>query len=520
MAAMVPLNAAPRRTALAVTLAALCLAGCGGAITAPDEPTARSTAVDAGAGSWRMILLARVDDISVPPPADVASAEYRAELQEVAAAQRQLTDAQREAVAYWGSGGVLRWNEILRELVARYNLPPAPRPDGSYPIPDAANPFSDPQFPFANPPYAARAYSYVSVATYDALKIAWHYKYLYRRPAPSQVDSSVAALVPAGDTPAYPSEDAAMSGVAEVLMRALFPAAVDEINARAAEQRNAALWSGRAAPSDLAAGLALGRAVAAVALTRAGSDGMRAAGGSAAQTQALAAAATARGEMAWRSLEDPPRPPMLPLFGQVRAWMMTPAEIVAERPTGPPSTTSAQMEQEAAEVRRTLDELTRDQLAIAYKWSDGVGTYTPPGHWNEIAAGYIRSAGRSEVRAARDLALVNMAMHDAAVGCWDAKFTYFNPRPSQVDPRIKTVLGVPNFPAYTSGHSTFSAAAAAVLGHLFPDKTSEVDAMKDEAAISRLYGGIHYRADIEDGKAHGTRIGGYTVRFAREDGAQ
>jgi hypothetical protein len=211
---------------------------------------------------------------------------------------------------------------------------------------------------------------------------------------------------------------------------------------------------------------------------------------------------------------------MLPFFGQVRAWMMTPAEVLAERPAAPPSTTSALMQQQVAEVRDTVDHLTREQLAIAYKWSDGAGTYTPPGHWNEIAAGYVRDANQSEVRAARTFALLNMAMHDAAVGCWDAKYAYFNPRPSQLDPRIRTVLGLPNFPSYTSGHSTFSASAAAVLAYLFPPTAAEVAALRDEAGISRLYGGIHYRADIDAGKENGTRIGGYTVRFAREDGAQ
>ena len=164
--------------------------------------------------------------------------------------------------------------------------------------------------------------------------------------------------------------------------------------------------------------------------------------------------------------------------------------------------------------------LTREQLAIAYKWTDGVGTYTPPGHWNDIAAEYVRDARFSEVRAARAFALLNMAMHDAAVGCWDAKFVYFNPRPSQLDPSIKTVIGLPNFPSYTSGHSTFSAAAAAVLSLPLPARRrASSRPMRDEAAISRLYGGIHYRSDIEVGKDHGARIGGYTVRFARKDGA-
>ena len=495
-------------------------AGCGNDVTAPDTPVVRPASNDPDAGSWRMIVLARADQVPVPAPEDVASASYRAELAEIAAAQRALTEEQRDAVRYWSAGGVLRWNEILRELVARFNLPPAPRPDGTYPPPDAANPFADPQFPFANPPYAARAYSYVTVAQFDALKAAWHYKYQFRRPAPSQVDNTINAIVAAGDLPAYPSEDAVLSGVSEALLRALFPVAADEIAARAAEQRNAALWSGRAAASDISAGLALGRAVATMTLARAGADGMRSAGGSPAQWQALAAAATARGETPWRSLEQPPRPPMLPFFGQVRGWMMTPADFIAERPPAPPSTSGALMQQEVAEVRSTVDNLTRDQLAIAYKWSDGVGTYTPPGHWNHIAAEALAGVAYSEVRTARVFALLNMAMHDAAVGCWDTKYTYFNPRPSQVDPDLKTPMGVPNFPSYTSGHSTFSAAAAVVLSYLFPGRTADFEAMRDEAAISRLYGGIHYRADIEAGKDHGRRIGGYTVAFATQDGAR
>jgi hypothetical protein len=210
---------------------------------------------------------------------------------------------------------------------------------------------------------------------------------------------------------------------------------------------------------------------------------------------------------------------MLPFFGQVRAWMMTPADVVAERPPAPPSTSSAQMGQEVAEVKRVIANLTREQLAIALEWNDGAGTYTPPGHWNDIAAEHVRDARLSEVRAARAFALVNMAMHDAGVGCWETKFHYFNPRPSQMDPAIKTQIGLPNFPSYTSGHSTFSAAAAAVLSYLFPAGASSFDAMKDEAAISRLYGGIHYMSDIDVGKDHGRRIGGYTVRFARQDGA-
>lgn len=509
-----------RRLAAAGCAVALALNGCDTAV-GPFEvlPPLEAASLDASAGTWSMVVLTGPTQIAVPAPAAVTSPAYLAELAAIKSAQAGLTRAQRSAVAYWSGGGVLRWNQFARELVARYNLPPAPRADGTYPAPDAENPFGDPMFPFANPPYAARAYSYLSVAQYDALKAAWHYKYLYNRPAPANVDDAIQALVPVSELPAYPSEDAVLSGVAADLLKVLFPAAIEEITLKAAEQRNAALWSGKATASDVSAGLALGKAVAAVFTARAAADGMRTAGGTPAAWQALADAVTAQGEIAWVSLESPRRPPMLPFFGQVRGWMMTPADFVAERPGPPPSTSSQAMLDEVAEVRRTVEGLTRDQLAIALEWNDGAATYTPPGHWNDITAELVRDARMSEVRAARTFALLNMAMHEAGVATWDAKFVYYNPRPSQMDPAIRTPIGLPNFPSYPSGHSTFSSAAAAVLASLFPASASDFAAMRDEASISRLYGGIHYRSDIDAGRVLGGRVATYTLNFAQGDGA-
>lgn len=514
---MVP-GAGCRALAL-LALMAVCV-GCDNHIQSNEQLPALSPAsTDENAGSWKMIVLTGPTQFAVTAPAPVTDPTYVAELTSIKSTQAQITDAQRQNIDYWSGGAVLRWNQILRELVARSDLPPPPNADGTYPIPDPNNPFAEPQFPFGNPPYAARAYSYVAVAQYEALKVAWYYKYLYKRPSPSRVDQGIRALVPITDLPAYPSEDAVLSAVTVELLKLLFPTSVEEITQRAAEERQAALLSGKASASDIAAGLALGQAIAPLFVVRAGSDGMRAAGSTPAQWKSLEDQAIAQGEIPWKSQEIPPRPPMLPLFGKVKPWMMTTQDIENERPGPPPSTSSAQMAAEAAEVKRTVENLTRSQLAIANKWADGLSTPTPPGHWNAIAVPYIRDAKFSEVRAARALALVDMVLHDAAVGCWDAKFAYFNPRPSQVDPSIKSVIGLPNFPSYVSGHSTFSAAAAAVLSYLFPAGKADFDAQKDESAISRLYGGIHFRSDIEVGKEHGKRIAGYTLSFAQQDGA-
>ena len=466
-----------------------------------------------------MIVLSSPSQIPVAAPAPVSDPTYQSELNAIKGDQKNLDNSERDVIQYWSVGGVLRWNEILRELVARADLPPSPNSDGTYPSPDQNNPFAYPTFPFSNPPYAVRAYSYVAVAEYEALKAAWYYKYLFNRPSPYMNDNGIQSLMPPTGVPSYPSEDAVEAGINATLLSLLFPTSVAEINTKVGEQEEAIQLSGRASASDVAAGFALGQAVAAIFVARAKTDGMKAAAGNAAEWQQLYDQTAARGEIPWKSLENPSRPPMLPLFGQVKTWMLTPADIANVRSVPPPSTSSDQMKQEVAAVKYAVEHVTRAQLATVYKWNDGVNSVTPPGHWNAIAVPYISKAAYSEVRAARAFALLNMALHDAGVGCWDTKFTYFNPRPSQMDPTIKVEIGLPNFPSYISGHSDFSAAAADVLSYLFPSGTAYFNSQRDEAAMSRLYGGIHYPSDIKYGVIQGKQIGDFTVTFAQSDGA-
>jgi hypothetical protein len=499
---------------------ALIVTSCSKSIPSTEKLSPLTPAsTDADAGSWKMILLSSPSQISVAAPAPVNDPTYQSELTAIKSEQADLTGAEKELIQYWSVGGVLRWNEVMRELVARADLPPAPNDNGTYPSPDPNNPFAYPTYPFSNPPYAVRAYSYVTVAQYEALKVAWYYKFQYNRPSPYMNDDGVQSLLPATGLPSYPSEDAVEAGVNATLLALLFPNSIDEITQKASDQQEAIILSGRASESDVAAGFQLGQAVAALFVARAKTDGMKAAAGNAAEWQQLADSATARGEIPWKSLEIPARPPMLPLFAKVKTWMLTPTDIVNVRPGSPPSTSSAQMQDELKAVKSAVSNITRDQLATVYKWNDGVNTVTPPGHWNAIAVPYVSKAQFSEVRAARTFALLNMALHDSAIGCWDTKFTYFNPRPSQLDPSIKTLIGLPNFPSYISGHSDFSAAAADVLSYLFPDAASYFNAQRDEAAMSRLYGGIHYPSDIKYGLIQGQQIGDFTVNFAKADGA-
>ena len=480
--------------------------------------------IDLNAGSWKLVLLSRPDSFAVAAPAATNSPGYIGELNEIKGLQQNLTNAQIDNIKYWAAGGVLRWNETMRELVAKHNLAPYQSEDGTYPAPNSANPFNYPQFPFSNPCYAARAYAYVAAAQYDALVACWYFKKLYNRAAPYKTDSTINAHsghIAKTDLPSYPSEDAVLAGVTAELMKLFFPTEIGFVEQKAADEKASSLASGKNTRSDWTAGEALGRQIATVFAARGRTDKAGAAIGTPAIWAQMEQDCVTKGEIPWISQESPKRPPQLPLFGKVKTFLFDSATLVNEvRPGPPPATSSQQFKDETAEVRYYTEHVTRDRMKMIDFWADGVATPTPPGHWNDIAAEDFLTQNFSEVRWARNMALLNMAMMDAAIACWDAKYVYFNPRPSQVDPDIKTLTGLPNFPSYISGHSTFSAAAATILGHLLPSRATAYNSMAQEAEMSRLYGGIHYRSDIEVGYTVGQKVGGYAVKRATIDGAE
>jgi hypothetical protein len=475
---------------------------------------------DLNAGTWKPILLSRPDTFAVAAPAATSSPAYAADLNTIKGYQHNLNDGQRGQIAYWAAGGVLRWNEIMRSLVTKYNLPPYQLPNGTYPIPSSTNPFAYPLFPFSNPPYAARAYAYVSAAQYDALVACWHYKTLYNRPAPYQVDSTVQALAGKKSLPSYPSEGAVLAGVTAEMMQLLFPDEIASIQQKLQQQEFSLIASGAAAPSDVTAGEALGRQVADAFIARGRADKAGTAVGTPTIWANFATTTEAAGQTPWVSLETPARPPMLPLFGQVRSFLIDSAHIVALRPGPPPSTGSDTMKQQVAQALHTVQNATRDQLSQVQFWADGAGTWTPPGHWNYIAAQDFVTQNWSEVRWARNMALLNLTEMDAAIECWYVKYYYFNPRPSQMDPMVRTLTGVPNFPAYISGHSMFSSAAATFLGHILPARAQAYQDMAQAAANSRIYAGIHYEIDCTVGMTVGQQVGNYAVQRAMSDGAE
>ncbi len=508
---------------LHIIVVAFLLHSCSKDITdrSTEFPALQPASTDINAGTWRPILLTGPTEFPVAPPIATTVPDYIAQVNEIKSFQATITATEKKAVKYWSAGAVLRWNEIMRELVALHNLPPYQNPDGTYPAPNANNPLAYPTFPFANPPYAARAYAYVAAAQYDALVAAWHYKKLYNRAAPYTVDATVNSLIPKSDLPSYPSEDAVVIGVTTELLKLLFPGDQEYIQGKAEEHKRARIIAGANVRSDLEAGEALGKSVAQKFVTRARGDRAGTAGGNPTIWAQLETDCIARGEIPWISQESPKRPGMLVNFGKVKSFLFDSLTMVTSiRPPAPPSTSSQQFKDELAEVYSFSKNPTREQTRIAHFWADGVGTYTPPGHWNAIATEDFVKQNFSEVRWARNMGLLNMALMDAAIVCWDAKYFYFNPRPSQMDPRIKTITGLPNFPSYTSGHSTFSAAAATILGHIIPARATDYTNMAKEASESRIYGAIHYRSDCEKGAECGNRVGNFAIARARTDGAE
>lgn len=474
--------------------------------------------VDAQGGSWQPVLISSGNDLDIPVPSEITSAAYQQELNELRRQMAQMNTDDRREVAYWTANPAIRWNEIALELIAKYNLIPGPNDDGSYTLPNPESPEGPPPFPFAHPPYAVRALAYLSVAHFDGLISAWHYKYTYNRPAPFVQDEDIAYAYQDNALPSYPSDGAVIASSSRSILTTMFPLEADYLEAKEAEHLRSLLLSGGNVQSDIDAGLQLGRAIAAIALERASTDGMGKAQTPKAVSDSIAAAALDRFGWQWVNQEIPERPVGLtPLYGEVRMWNVP--DVRMTRPIPPPAIDSPEYLADVDILKEYAANVTEERRRIANFWQDGLGTYTPPGHWNEFAKEFIVKYKLNPLRTVRTFAYLNMAMMDGGISCWDAKYYYHYPRPIQTIPGFKTIAGTPNFPAYTSGHSVFSAAGAEVLAYIFPPEASQVRGWAEEAALSRLYGGIHWTFDAFVGTNQGREVAQYTIDVAANDGA-
>lgn len=353
------------------------------------------------------------------------------------------------------------------------------------------------------PPMAARALATMHTAMYDANN------------AISKTRQSYLAIPSAA---AGASREAAVAQAARDVLVGLFPAQAAAFDARL----NSHL-SSIAPGASRDDGVSLGSTVAGSFLAFRAGDG---ATGASPWTPGS-------GPTAWQPT-GPSATPLLNQFAFVRPWTMTGCDQF--RQSTPPAPGSSEYIAAYNEVKAyggtTSAVRTADQTEIAKFWAAGGGTVTPPGMWNNIAQGISASASSSFDDNLRLFAALNLATADAAICAWDMKFTYDYYRPVSAirasdDPAWTPLLTTPQFQAYTSGHSTFSAAAAAVLAGIYGDATafsltvtdaslgiadvtrsfSSFSAAAAEAGQSRIYGGIHWQFDNTAGLTAGTLVG-------------
>jgi membrane-associated phospholipid phosphatase len=254
--------------------------------------------------------------------------------------------------------------------------------------------------------------------------------------------------------------------------------------------------------------------------------------------------APAPGPGVWRKTPPNFADPLLPQWAGLTPFAIAPDNRL--RPKDPPrlgesayTTAYKEVKEIGAANSKTR---SREQTEIARFWADDIGTVTPPGHWNQIAQTVVRQRDTSLDDSARLFALLNMALADAGILCWDCKYKFGLWRPvtairdadQNINPETAPdrdwmpLLVTPPFPSYVSGHSTFSGAAAAVLTDFFgedvPFRTvseglpgvtrvfGSFEAAAEEAGQSRIYGGIHWQFDNQEGLALGKAIGSFVCR--------
>lgn len=366
-----------------------------------------------------------------------------------------------------------------------------------------------------NPPMATRGMAMVHTAIYDAVNS------IDDTHQPYNINLNVAATT---------SREAAAAQAARDVLVHLYPARTAIFDA-ALSTHLSAIPDG----ADKTAGIGLGSSVAASIIALRTGD----------HSTDVVPYSPTPGVGNWQPTPPANAAALLPNWPTVTPWAMTSGSQF-RNPNGPPAVNSSAYTANYNEVKElgsaTSATRTADQSNIAQFWADGGGTSTPPGHWNRIAQDVAAAQGNTLSENARMFALLNIAAADAAISCWDNKYAYEDWRPVTAiragdtdgngdtagDAAWSSFIPTPPFPSYTSGHSTFSGAAAEILagffgtdniaftssaeGFVIPDRSfTSFSQASNEAMNSRLYGGIHWRYDNEDGLAGGIALAQYVL---------
>jgi len=346
-----------------------------------------------------------------------------------------------------------------------------------------------------SPIVAARAYGLLGVAQYAA---------------------AVAASPDDGNSNADPRAHyyvmrGAVAGASAQVLKYLLPLDVAAIEAQVEREGSA---GPQGIQNQFARGVALGRTLGDVVVQRGRADGFANPNGT---PRVWDPSTLPSGPTIWHMDADAtPHVPAGFQFPTMRPYYLTSPSQFRSAP--PPTDLGPSV----SEVVGIVNARTPEQEAIARFWNLANGSVTALGYWDQQAAAYIAEYGLDELDAAHVFALMNSAASDAVLGCWDAKYHYLVLRPWMVAPsdlpNAKLIIGRPNHPSYPSGHSCVSSASAAVLKEFFPAKSATLDQQVQEAGMSRIYGGIHYRIDIDAGRVLGQSVARWAIDYDLERG--
>jgi hypothetical protein len=372
-----------------------------------------------------------------------------------------------------------------------------------------------------SPPVAARAFAYAGLTLYEAVVPG-----MDRHRSLGRLLTGLKGLPQLRDE-RYDWEVTANAALASILRSLIPTAGAAELGALAElEDGFERRLSGRVSPRVVARSKRRGRQVAAKIFAWSQGDG-----GHEGHLRNFPPYSPPVGPGLW--VPTPPgfSPALQPFWGANRTFALADGRAASPGDHPPYSEQAGSgFRREAQEVYEAVNSLTPEQEAIARYWSDDPGqTATPPGHSISITTQVLRREGSTLAQAAEAYARVGIAVSDAFVACWFQKYRYNLLRPvtyvrALIDPAWTPPLVTPPFPEYPSGHSVQSGAAFQVLTDLFGKRYAFVDHTHDdrglpprrfdafldaarEAAISRLYGGIHFRAAIDNGVSQGRRIG-------------
>ncbi|MEK1888485.1 MAG: phosphatase PAP2 family protein [Phyllobacterium sp.] len=349
------------------------------------------------------------------------------------------------------------------------------------------------------PPNPHRIYTYMTMAIYDATIAAWESKTFYHRARPTEMDSTLVAVLPTPRSSSYPSEHAATAGAAAAVLTHFFPDEASSFQSMAEEAAQSRVMAGLQFPSDATAGLELGKRVATKVIAKAVADG----------SDAVWKGTVPTGPCKWTG--EKPGNVTMPGWKPI---LLTSADEF--RPPAPPDCHSATVKADVDAVREFERKFSNNYKA--FFWQSPAGAMTS---WYDYASKWMfeDKTDANPPRAARTYAMLAAVFHDAFIASNDGKYAYWYLRPSQLDENITPLFAVPNFPSYPSNHSTLSTARSEVLAYLFPRHAEFIRALGKEAGDSRIWAGIHYEMDNKAGVALGKAVAETFIERGRMDGA-